>query len=267
MAYTPSKTFARWYMTRLTCGPLLLKACRLDCVPANILDHLQIPQFRVVMQIRLSVPCAGQAPTLQALSRHEIPLALRQLRDIAPLGIEDADVAFSLHFYFLTARIPLAIAQVQHLSSPERLVFGSAPLLRVAKRPRHAASFPNRALAGAATSSSSLMWTPWSLLPPSAASDKQPGKRTQAPRSYKQQGLGPKYSDFSVFGFLVVFGCLLINSQGSGPKHPKRQLPLSPSYLALRATVSALRVPWSADDPCRHAWRSLQLPASDACDA
>ena len=31
--------------------------------------------------------------------------------------------------------------QVQHLSSSKRLVFGFAPLLRVAKRLRHAASF------------------------------------------------------------------------------------------------------------------------------
>ena len=75
----------------------------------------------------------------------EIPLALRQLRDIAPPGVsplaEDADVVLSLRFYFLTARIPLATAQVQHLINPERLVFGSAPLPRVAKRPRHAAPF------------------------------------------------------------------------------------------------------------------------------
>ena len=42
-------------MTRLTCGPLLLEAYRLDCIPANILNHLQIPQFCLVMQIRLSV--------------------------------------------------------------------------------------------------------------------------------------------------------------------------------------------------------------------
>ena len=42
-------------MTRLTSGPLLLKACRQRCVPANILNHLQIPQFRLVVQIRLPV--------------------------------------------------------------------------------------------------------------------------------------------------------------------------------------------------------------------
>ena len=167
VAHTPSETFARWYMPRLTCGPLLLEACRLGCVPANILDHLQIP-----LQIRLPIlgapgkrPLPSADTMLADLHRlgwrtelvfqmpreraqplgAEIPLALRQLRDIAPPGAsplaEDADVVLSLRFYFLTARIPLAIAQVQHLSSPARLVFGSAPLPRVAKRPRHAAPF------------------------------------------------------------------------------------------------------------------------------
>ena len=43
VAHTPSATFTRWYMTRLTCGPLLLEACRQGCVPVNILDHLHIP--------------------------------------------------------------------------------------------------------------------------------------------------------------------------------------------------------------------------------
>ena len=115
VAYTPSETFGRWYMTRLTCGPLLLEACRLGCVPANILDHLQIAQFRVVMQIRLAVLGAPGKRPLPRLSADtmladlhrlgwrtdlvfqmpreraqplgaEIPLALRQLRDIAPQG-------------------------------------------------------------------------------------------------------------------------------------------------------------------------------------
>ena len=72
----------------------------------------------------------------------KITLALRQLRDVTPPGVsplvEDADIALSLHFYFFTARIPLAAAQVQHLGSPKRLAFGFAPLPRVAKkRPRH----------------------------------------------------------------------------------------------------------------------------------
>ena len=52
---------------------------------------------------------------------------------VSPL-LEDADGVLSLHFYFLTARILLAAAQVQHLGSPARLAFGSAPLPRVAKR-------------------------------------------------------------------------------------------------------------------------------------
>ena len=40
-------------MTYLTCGLLLLEACHQGCVPVNILDYLQIPQFRLVAQIRL----------------------------------------------------------------------------------------------------------------------------------------------------------------------------------------------------------------------
>ena len=40
VAHTPSATFTRWYMTSLTCGPLLLEACHQGCVPVNILDHL-----------------------------------------------------------------------------------------------------------------------------------------------------------------------------------------------------------------------------------
>ena len=174
VAHTPSATFTRWYMTRLTCGPLLLEACHQGCVPVNILDHLHIPQFRLVAQIRLPVlgapgkrplpklPAATMLADLYRLGWRtelvlqmpreraqplgvEIPLALRQLRDVTPPGVsplaEDADVVRSLQFYFLTARIPLAAAQVQHLISPERLAFGSAPLPRVAKRPRHSSPF------------------------------------------------------------------------------------------------------------------------------
>ena len=47
----------------------------------------------------LAVPCLGTPP------------------GVSPL-LEDADGVLSLHFYFLTARIPLAAAQVQHLGSP-----------------------------------------------------------------------------------------------------------------------------------------------------
>ena len=115
VAYTPSATFTRWYMTRLTCGPLLLEACHQGCVPVNILDHLQIPQFRLVAQIRLPVlgapgrrplsrlPAATMLADLHRLGWRtelgfqmpreraqplgvEIPLALRQLRDVTPPG-------------------------------------------------------------------------------------------------------------------------------------------------------------------------------------
>ena len=40
-----SETFARWYMTRLTCSPLLLETCRLNCVPANILATCRFHSF------------------------------------------------------------------------------------------------------------------------------------------------------------------------------------------------------------------------------
>ena len=98
----------------------------------NILDHLQIPQFRLVAQIRPPVldapgkrplsklPAATMLADLYRLgwrtelvlqmSREraqplgvEIPLALRQLRDVTPPGVsplaEDADVARSLRFF------------------------------------------------------------------------------------------------------------------------------------------------------------------------
>ena len=76
------------------------------------------------------------------------------------------------------------------------------------------------------------------------------------------QGLGPKYPVFSVFG---VSGCCWVFSgkqPGSGPKHPKRQWPPSPFYLALRAIFSALLVPWSAGD-----LPSYEANAAAACDA
>ena len=68
----------------------------------------------------------------------EMPLALRQPLDITPPGesplMKDVDAALSLQFYFLKARIPLTALQVRHLTSPERLVFGSGPLPTVAKK-------------------------------------------------------------------------------------------------------------------------------------
>ncbi len=281
LAHTPSETFARWYMTRLTCGPLLLEACRQGCVPANILEHLQISQFRLLVQIRLPVlgaPGKRPLPRLPAdtmladlhrlgwrtdlvfqMPREraqplgaEIPLALRQLRDIAPPGAsplaEDADVVLSLRFYFLTARIPLATAQVQHLSSPERLVFGSAPLPRVAKRPRHAAPF---SLADLIARLRQLGRAPrpdaGPFAPPPASSGEQPGMRTQRPRIYKQPGTGTQGPCRFCVGCFWFGWCLVsVKQPGSGPKHPKRQWPPPPFYLALWAILSVFLVPWSA---------------------
>ena len=157
-------------MTRLTCGPLLLEACHQGCVPVNILDHLQIPLFRLVAQIRLSVLGAPGKHPLSKLPADtmladlyrlgcrtelvlqmpreraqplgvEIPLALRQLRDVTPPGVsplaEDADVARSLPAYRLQrhkCNIWVAL----------RLAFGSAPLPRVAKkRPRPMPPLPD----------------------------------------------------------------------------------------------------------------------------
>ena len=135
----------------------------------------------------------------------EIPLALRQLRDVTPPGVsplvEDADVARSLHFYFLTARIPLAAAQVQHLGSPECLAFGSAPLPRVAKkRPRHSLPF---SLADLITR---LRQPGHAPLP-----DAGPVAPPPLPYQINSQGRGPK-----------DLACT--NSQGLGPKDPSTLL-------------------------------------------
>ena len=72
----------------------------------------------------------------------EIPLALRQQHDIAPPGesplLLDAGPVDTLQFYFFKTRTPLTVAQLAHLNSSERLVFGSASLPAAAKkRPWH----------------------------------------------------------------------------------------------------------------------------------
>ena len=179
----------------------------------NILDHLQNPQFRLVAQIRLPVlgapgkrplprlPAATMLADLYRLGwRTElvlqmpreraqplgvaIPLALCQVRDVTPPGVsplaEDADVVRSLRFYFLTARIPLAAAQVRHLISPERLAFGSVTTSRQAT-PALLALFAGRLdhpSAAAGTCPPCVMLA-LVLLPPPALPGKQPGVRTQ----------------------------------------------------------------------------------------
>ena len=64
-------------------------------------------------------------------------LALRQQHDIAPPGksplLLDAGTV-ETQFYFVRARTLLTAAQLPHLTSSGRLVFGSAPLPAVAKK-------------------------------------------------------------------------------------------------------------------------------------
>ena len=121
----------------------------------------------------LAVPCLGTPP------------------GVSPL-LEDADGVLSLHFCFLTARIPLAAAQVQHLGSSARLAFGSAPLPRVAKkRPNTPALF-----AGGLDHLSAAAW----VSPPCLAS-------TPCKNQTTSQGREPK-------------DLASANSQGQGPKHP-----------------------------------------------
>ena len=113
-AHSPGSLQTRCWLTCIALGGALIWSSR---CPVNVRSRWGL-RFRL-----LSASC-GILPPQRA----------------SPLA-EDADVVLSLRFYLLTARIPLAFAQVQHLSSPQRLVFGSAPLPRVAKRPRHAAPF------------------------------------------------------------------------------------------------------------------------------
>ena len=55
MSYTPTADFLRWYMARVTCGPLVLATCRNCAVCPNLPEHLQIPPLRLVVQLRLPV--------------------------------------------------------------------------------------------------------------------------------------------------------------------------------------------------------------------
>ena len=159
MPYTPKADFVRWYLARVTCGPLVLTACRSCTVCPNLLEHLQISPLRLRANQPVSkLPAATlladlhrlewrtelvlQMPRKRAqLLLAEIPLALRQQHDIAPPGesplLIDAGAVETLQFYFLQACTPLTAAQLSHLTSPGRLAFSSAPLPHVAKkRPR-----------------------------------------------------------------------------------------------------------------------------------
>ena len=144
----------------------------------------------------------------------EIPLALRQPHDITPPGVspllEDADVALSLYFYFLTARIPLAAAQVQHLGSPERLAFGSAPLPRVAKkRPRQFVPF---SVADLITCLRQTGHAPPACCRPSPPLTYQSNSQGRGPKDLactNSQGQGPKHPDVSVCRVVVGLALLL----------------------------------------------------------
>ena len=168
--HQPAPDFLRWYMSRVTCGPFLLEVCRRCKVCPNLVAHLQIPRLRISYQVAMPVvgrPGQHAVPRLpdgavgkallsqgwcprQVLQMprersqplvQEIPLALRQppataLPAASPL-LQDHDVVQSLHFYFLLARTPLSEVEVGHLTSPTRLVFGSAPIPKLpTKRPR-----------------------------------------------------------------------------------------------------------------------------------
>ena len=170
MEHQPAPDFLRWYMSRVTCGPFLLEVCRRCKVCPNLVAHLQIPRLRISYQVAMPVvgrPGQHAVPRLpdgavgkallsqgwcprQVLQMprersqplvQEIPLAFRQppatvLPAASPL-LQDHDVVQSLHFYFLLARTPLSEVEVRHLTSPTRLVFGSAPIPKLpTKRPR-----------------------------------------------------------------------------------------------------------------------------------
>ena len=168
--HTPAPDFTRWYMSRVTCGTFLLEVCQRCKVCSNLVAHLQIPRMRLSYQV--AMPVVGK-PGQHAVPRRpdgafgeallsqgwcprqvlqmprersqpqvqEIPLALRHSHAIvlpvaSPL-LQDHDVVRSLHFYFLLARTPLSDVEVGHLTSPNRLVFGSAPIPKLpTKRPR-----------------------------------------------------------------------------------------------------------------------------------
>ena len=89
--------------------------------------------------------CSANAEGISPAFASSDLLALRQKHDIAPPGesslLLDAGAVGILQFYFLQTRTPLSAAQLAHLTSSERLVFGSVPLPPVAKK-RPSTRFP-----------------------------------------------------------------------------------------------------------------------------
>ena len=86
MPYTPTADFLRWYVARMTCGPLFLAAYRNCAVCSNLLEHLQVPPLRLMVQIRL--PVLGP-PGLQPVSKLPAATLLEDLRRSCRLGMLD----------------------------------------------------------------------------------------------------------------------------------------------------------------------------------
>ena len=128
---------------------------------ANLLVHHQIPALRCIVQVwlpALGAPLGTPIPRSSAtyvpetllqqgwspervlqMPREkyqpvpaELPRTLKRAQEVTPPAwsplLVDNDVQEGLKDYFLTARLPLTRAQMQHLDSAERLRFGSAPL-------------------------------------------------------------------------------------------------------------------------------------------
>ena len=182
----------------------------------------------------------------------EIPLALRQPHGITPPGesplLGDADVALSLHFYFLKARVPLTSAQVQHLSSPERLVFGSGPLPTVAKkRPRQQPPTQLEELVSRLRRRAVAQGSPLPLL---AIPEQQPGVRTRGPPIHKQPGIGTQVPCLRLP--LTCLCCVSVlfctNSQGRDPSTRRGKGPTAAILtLPLGLFFLCSGVPWRCD--------------------
>ena len=87
MLNTPTADFLRWYMPRVTCGPLFLAVCRNCAVCSNLLEHLQVPPLRLRGLTRF--PSCRRLRSLKTSAdwngdQNLCCKALRQPHDIAP---------------------------------------------------------------------------------------------------------------------------------------------------------------------------------------
>ena len=160
--HTPAPDFTRWSMSRVTCGTFLRGLSTLQ----SVLQPSSAPSDPTNAPLLPSCNAGGRQPGQHAVPRRpdraffeselvsttsianaqkrsqpqvqEIPLALRQSHAIVlPVASPLLQVVRSLHFYFLLARTPLSDVEVGHLTSPNRLVFGSASIPKLpTKRPQ-----------------------------------------------------------------------------------------------------------------------------------